>query len=170
VNVPGGYHVYGISNSFKLWWVTPLKVLGGNLVGILQPGIGYAHTSAGGRVQSLFAFNDLNFGVVLNWCGKTFSHFVEIDGFAPTGYNRKEDIVSTGTNYWSVAPMCGFTCLGDRDSPIPGLEVDGKVVYKFNMNNPATNYRSGQVLSLVYLVGQYVTEKIQIAVNGRYGY
>jgi hypothetical protein len=27
-NVPGGYHVYGLNNSFKFNWVTPLQVLG----------------------------------------------------------------------------------------------------------------------------------------------
>lgn len=169
-NVPGGYHVYGVNNSFKFNWVTPLKVLGGNLVGMVQPGIGYVHTSAAGRTQSVAAFSDFNFGIYLNWRGKTFSHFVGVESWAPTGHFRKEDIVATGTNYWSVMPMYGFTYLGDRDSPILGFEVSGKVIYEFSTNNPATNYRSGQILCFEYLSGQYLTEKLQIGVNGGYAY
>jgi hypothetical protein len=170
VNIPGGFHLYGISNSFKFNWVTKLQVLGGNLVTIVQPALGYVHTSAAGRTQSLVAFGDLNFGLALNWRWKTFSHFVDVEAWAPTGHYRKEDIVATGTNYWSIIPMYGFTYLGNRDSPIPGFEVSGKVIYEFNTNNPATNYRSGQILSFDYLVGQYLAEKLEIGVNGRYGY
>ena len=170
VNVPGGFHLYGISNSFKLIWVTKLKLLGGNLVGIVQPGMGYVHTSAAGRVQSRVGFNDFNFGAAIKWDWKTFHHYVEIDGWAPAGNYRKEDIANTGFNYWSLNPMYGFTYLGDRDSPIPGFEVSGKVIYLFNTNNPATNYRSGQEISFDYLVGQYLGEKLQIGVNGRYCY
>jgi hypothetical protein len=174
-DVPGGYHVYGINNSFKFNWVTPLKVLGGNVVGIIQPAFGYVHTSAAGRTQSVFSFSDLNFGIALNWRGKTFSHFVEVDSWAPTGHFRKEDIVATGTNSWSVMPMYGFTYLDfGLDAPIPGFEVSGKVIYEFSTNNPATNYRSGQILFTEFLVGQYLgyltrpLEKLEIAVNGGY--
>jgi hypothetical protein len=107
-NVPGGYHVYGINDSFKFNWVTPLKVLGGNVAGIIQPAFGYVHTRAAGRTQSVFSFSDLNFGMALNWRGETFFHYVEVDSWAPTGHFCKGDIVATGTNYWSVMPMCGL--------------------------------------------------------------
>ena len=33
VNVPGGFHLYGISNSFKFIWVPKIEVLGGDLYG-----------------------------------------------------------------------------------------------------------------------------------------
>ncbi len=58
----------------KFIWVTKLAVLGGNLVAIVQPGMGYVHTSAAGRIQSQVGFNDFNFGGAIKWDWKTFHH------------------------------------------------------------------------------------------------
>lgn len=154
MSVPGGFHVDGVSNSFRIMYVTKINVFGGNLGWFLTPAVVYQHMLSGGRRQSKTRVVDVNFGVVVKRDFKTFYHVIGTDVFAPTGAYDKDEVCNIGNNCWTLGPTYACTYSGDWDSPVPGFEVTARFAYYFRTRNTATDYKSGQDFCFDYLVGQ----------------
>ncbi len=77
------------------------------------------------------------------------------------------DPANLGRNYWSINPLYAVTYLGDKNSPLPGLELSAKFMYWVNTVNAATSYVSGQEFSADYLIG-YHMGKLAVGANGFY--
>ena len=175
--------------------VTKVSLLGGDLVvhGIIP--FGDVH----GSVQAVLpngstayapaypsertSLGDVEFGAGIAWHpSKTFHHVFAVDVVAPTGTYAASsaggssshtfivDHTSLGRNYWSFNPLWALTYLGDKDSPIPGLELSAKLMYWINTVNTATSYVSGQEFSADYLVGYHINKELAFGANGFFLY
>lgn len=162
-------------NAFRFLKVLNVKVLGGDLVwhGIVP--VGYQHISmSAGPVdmagQSKYGLGDITSGLGISWHpSKVFRNAAGLDIVAPTGSYSSDDSANIGRNYWSFNPVYVFTYIGDKDSPLPGFEVSGKLMYWLNTINTATSYTTGQEFSADYMVGQHLG-KWAFGINGHYLY
>jgi hypothetical protein len=80
------------------------------------------------------------------------------------------DPANLGRNYWSFDPIYCITYIGDKNSPIPGLELSSKFMYWVNTVNSATSYVSGQEFIADYTIGYHPSPKWGVGVNGYYRY
>ncbi len=68
-----------------------------------------------------------------------FHYYYEADVFAPGGSYSKTAVLNVGLHNWSLAPVAGFTYLGDKGK----TEISSRITYNFNNPNHATEYHSG---------------------------
>ena len=160
-----------VADSLRLVHVTKIEALGGNFIWhIIVPGMN-RHVSKGFDgvdlgAQSKTGLGDITVGAGIAWHPtKTFNCAAAIDVYAPTGAYRVGDMTNIGRNYWSIDPVFVFTYKGDKDSPLPGLEVSSKMMYWINTINTETSYTSGQEFSADYLIAQHV-KNWAFGVNG----
>ncbi|MGD0232790.1 MAG: transporter [Syntrophorhabdales bacterium] len=165
--------------------VTKIKVLGGDLIWHVIVPVGYQHVSLSafgeygpGSPSSKTGLGDIEPGMGIAWHCPTFSNVFAIDIVAPTGaYGSASgsgnsgrtyiaDPANLGRNYWSIDPLWAFTYLGDKTSPIPGLELSAKLMYWINTVNTATSYVSGQEFDADYLVAYHFGKNWALGANG----
>lgn len=75
----------------------------------------------------------------------TLFYSVGFDATLPTGHYDTDQLVSTGTNYYTFAPSVNATWI-----PNARVELTGTVNAEFNTTNPATHYLSGNDIDLDY--------------------
>jgi len=165
--------------------VTKCKVLGGDLVWHFILPVGYEHVSmtavngaalVGPSTQT--GLGDIEWGLGIGWHHSPTLHSVlAFDIVSPTGSYQNQtrtavgaDPANLGRNYWSFDPIYCITYIGDKNSPIPGLELSSKFMYWVNTVNSATSYVSGQEFIADYTVGYHPSPKWAIGVNGYYRY
>jgi hypothetical protein len=156
VVVPTGYKHVALSD------ITEANVLGPNShagLGDIETGVGIAWHC--GNFHNLFAFD---------WVMPTGEYSGDYAGRATSNRNFKPDPGNLGRNYWSFNPIWAFTYLGDKDSPIPGLELSAKLIYFVNTVNSETGYVSGQEFDVDYLAGYHINKDWAIGANGFFLY
>lgn len=105
---------------------------------------------------------DLSFSpIILGWHSPTYHHTVGLDTFLRTGSYDVNARVNTGRNYYQVAPFYAFTWL-----PTKNVDISAKIRMAFNSENHATNYRSGDELSLEFGGGYHFTQAFAAGLNG----
>jgi hypothetical protein len=169
--------------------VTKCKILGGDLVWHVILPVGYDHVSLqvntpGGSVygtgfpSSQTGLGDIEWGLGIGWHHSPTLHSVfAFDFVSPTGSYQNQsrtavgaDPANLGRNYWSFDPLYCITYIGDKNSPIPGLELSSKFMYWVNTVNTATSYVSGQEFIADYTVGYHPSPKWAVGLNGFYRY
>jgi hypothetical protein len=164
----GNLDLHLVLNAFRFVDVTKVKALGGDFVTHIIIPVVYEHVGAADQGKA--GVGDTEFGAGIAWHpSTTFHHVLALDAVAPTGQYEKTDPVNIGRNYWALDPIWAFTYLGDKDSPIPGLETSIKFMYWFNTPNQADDYRSGDEFSFDYLAG-YHFGAWGLGANGHYQY
>ncbi len=171
-----GFTLNVLVNAFRYVKVTNIKLFGGDVVWHIIVPVGYQKVSLDASpvvdigTQAKTGLGDIEPGIGISWHhSKTFHSIAAFDVVVPTGAYDKNDLSNLGRNYWSFDPLWAFTYIGDKDSPIPGLEVSAKLMYWFNTINTATSYTSGQEFSADYLIGQHIG-KWAFGINGHYLY
>ncbi|MGZ5552161.1 MAG: SphA family protein [Chthoniobacterales bacterium] len=113
------------------------------------------------REDSTTNFGDSLAGIILGWHSKHFHQMFGSEVFLPTGQFRASALTNTSRGYYAVGPSYWFTWY-----PIEQIEISAATIYLFNFENPDTNYRSGQELSMDYFVGYYLTKDWEAGISG----
>ncbi|AEA60154.1 SphA family protein [Burkholderia gladioli] len=93
----------------------------------------------------------------------TFFAYLTGDVGLPTGAYDVNRIANVGTNTYAFMPSLNATWF-----PTPDWELSGTALVEINSPNHATNYHSGSVASLDWLIGYSVTKQFQIGLQGFY--
>ncbi len=102
-----------------------------------------------GQSQSKQGLGDIIFGPALGFHHSEKLHSIlALDLIAPTGRYDRGDLANIGRNYWDIEPVLAISYIDPA-----GLNIDVKTMYDFNLENPATDYRSGQELHMDYAIG-----------------
>lgn len=94
---------------------------------------------------------------------KTFFAFFNPAFAVPSGGYSVDRLANTGLNTYAFLPSVSATWF-----PHPGWEISTTAVLEFNSRNPATNYHSGAVAVLDYVVGYSLTDKLQLGLQGSF--
>jgi hypothetical protein len=92
-----------------------------------------------------------------------FALFAPSDISIPTGSYSPTRLANPGVNYYGFIPNAGVTWF-----PRPGWELSAMAALQINTRNKDTDYTSGTIASLEYLVGFNVTKTLQLGVQGFY--
>lgn len=133
----------------RIVWVTPHKVLGGDLAfHTVLPLLNVSFKATGTRWRST-GLGDITFGPALGFHPSPSLHYVlALDLIAPTGRYSSGDPSSPGKNHWTVQPVFAISTM-----EAAGLNADLKLMYDINQRNGATQTRSGQALHADYALG-----------------
>jgi hypothetical protein len=130
-------------------WVTQTKVFGGQLA--FAASLPYLHIDAEvlGMKNHRSGPGDI---VVSTSLGYHLSEKIHTNlGFnvlAPTGTYTAGALVNLGRNYWNITPSFAISYVQAK-----GVNADFKVMYDYNLENPAIHYQSGQELHMDYALG-----------------
>lgn len=92
-------------------------------------------------------FTDLTISpVFLGWQKGRLHYSAGVDISVPVGGYSANRIANLGFNYWTIRPVGSFSYFGKS-----GWEVGARVMYDFNFENPATDYKSGNALHADYV-------------------
>ena len=97
----------------------------------------------------------------LAWKGEGFNQSAGLEIVAPLGAYDMNARVNTGRNYWQFAPAYALTYRPSADT-VWGL----KLRYGMNTTNKATNYRSGDELTVEYSAGYKLTSTTAFGLQG----
>jgi hypothetical protein len=89
--------------------------------------------------------------VILAWHKPPFHWVSGVDVYVPVGTYDKDDLANVGRNYWTFEPVAAVTYLDQQ-----GLELSAKCMYDFNLENPDTDYESGQELHVDFAAAWHV--------------
>lgn len=152
------------ADSFGGFYITPLKVFGGNYAaGVAIPfmwnTVSAQVTLPGGgtvsRKDSANGLGDVEFWpVAISWGPLSNDLHVTFYGgiFAPTGDFQLNRLANQGLGYWTFEPGVMVSYLGQQN----GFEASAYIGYDINTENPDTDYRSGQVFHLDATVAQHL--------------
>jgi hypothetical protein len=155
-----------VCNAFRFLYVSNIKVLDADLAFHLILPILYMNADISLPVAHLSdsstGFGDTTFGPALGWHSKNWHLIAALDVNAPTGDHDLEEVALLGRNYWDVEPVLAVTYLSDC-----GFEISAKFMYDFNLENPDTDYTSGQEFHFDYLIGQHIGDW-NVGINGAF--
>ncbi len=150
----------------SLTYVTPLKILGGTYAVNVTPTVMQMDVNVGVGLPSVIlpvgpgiptgpisitrgdttvAQGDTVFSpLILGWQEGNFYWNFALFGFAPTGEYSKNELANTSLNHWAVMPRLAASYF----NPKTGFQVSGAAIYSWNFENPATDYKTGEILNL----------------------
>ena len=133
----------------RLIWVTPKKVLGGDLALHTIVPLVNLDVEAGNRSQSKTGLGDITVGAALGYHHSDKLHSIAaLDVYLPTGRYDKNDLANIGTNHYAVEPVYAVSYVQPK-----GFVADAKMGYIFNQRNKDTDYTSGDELHADYSAG-----------------
>jgi hypothetical protein len=100
-------------------------------------------------------------GIILGWHGKRLHQMFGPEFFLPTGRFSSNRLTVTGRGYYAIGPSYWFSWF-----PIDEIEVSGALIYLINLENPETNYDSGNEISFDYNLGYFLTRDWEIGASG----
>jgi hypothetical protein len=150
----------------SLTYVTPLKILGGTYAVNVTPTVMQMDVNVGIGLPSVIlpvgpgiatgpinitrgdttvAQGDTVFSpLILGWQEGNFYWNFAVFGFAPTGEYSRHELANTSLNHWAVMPRLAASYF----NPKTGFQISGAAVYSWNFENPATDYKTGEILNL----------------------
>lgn len=148
----------------RLIWVSEQQLFGGNLAfAALFPFVDLK-VEVNGQSQSKKGLGDIIFGPALGFHHSDKLHSIfALDFIAPSGEYDRGDLANIGRNYWTVEPVWAISYVDPA-----GLNASVKLMYDFNQENPATDYRSGQEFHFDYAVGWGLGNGWVLGVGGYY--
>ena len=151
------------ANTFRFVHVTDKKILGGFWgVHALLPLLHVNIETPGGRDHKTGIGDLIVDPFILSWHFKNWHCATGIDIFIPIGNHDIDDLANTSRNFWTFEPAFAFTYLSDS-----GFEVSSKFMYDFNVENPDTDYKSGQEFHFDYTIGKHF-KNIAVGIGGFY--
>lgn len=160
-----------ILNVFGATVVTPYRILGGNLgfavrIAGSHPSIDRTVTRLNGRTTasgSLSGLNDMAISpFVIGWHAGNLHWNIATTVFVPVGRYDAARLANTGKNTWAWAPQAAVTYLDLK----AGWEMSGAAGYIVSGENPATRYRSGDVVHVDAAWSRRVAPQAWLGVAG----
>ncbi|NQD93716.1 hypothetical protein HP532_13775 [Pseudomonas sp. CrR25] len=147
--LPIDFRVRANAIAPRLIWVTEQQLFGGQLAfAALVPFVDL-EVEVNGQSQRKQGLGDIIFGPALGFHHSDKLHsVVALDFIAPTGEYDRGDLANIGRNYWTIEPVLAISHVDPA-----GLNASIKLMYDFNLENSATDYRSGQEFHFDYAVG-----------------
>jgi len=97
----------------------------------------------------------------LAWKGEGLNQSASLEIVAPLGAYDANARVNTGRNYWQFAPAYALTY-----RPSSETAIGVKLRYGINTENKATDYRSGNELTVEYSVGYRLSSATTLGLQG----
>lgn len=139
-----------LAEVVRLIHVTETRILGGFWAMHVFIPVMYQDVTVPGRSDTKTALGDIIVDpFILSWHSKNWHAAAGVDIFVPSGSYDVDDLANVSRGYWTIEPVLACTYLGDG-----GLDVSAKLMYDFNLENPDTDYTSGQEFHADYLVAQ----------------
>ena len=133
----------------RLIWVSDYSLFGASVALHAIVPLVDLKVELNGQSQSKQGLGDIIFGPALGFHhSEKFHSILALDMIAPSGRYDRDDLANTGRNYWVIEPVYAMSYIDPN-----GLNLDAKLMYDFNRENPATDYRSGQEFHVDYALG-----------------
>ncbi|MGR8981446.1 MAG: SphA family protein [Gammaproteobacteria bacterium] len=137
------------------------KILGGNYIVGIYPGLAAAKDNSNGNNKGRFGLYDAYLiPVALNWQWGNLTALAFEGIVAPTGYYEK-GALNAGRNIWTFDHVLSLTWQLPSDN-----ELSMTLGYMNNLKNPATGYRSGDEFHFDYMLGHYIKPELAVGVTG----
>ena len=168
--LPGGARVNSFAQLHQFYYLTGLKVLGGNLAfDALVPVVAItADGSLNGApvTANTAGFGDGMLGLALHWdqgslLGRPLFQRVESDVTMPTGGYDRNKSANPGSNLWTLDSYYSFVWLF-----ADGWETSLRLWYAFHSENDQTRVRPGQRLHLNYALSRQVLARVRLGAAG----
>ena len=91
----------------------------------------------------------------------TVFSYLGLDITVPSGAYSASRVANLGRNVFAFVPNFNLTVFPRRD-----IEATLSINVEFDTKNQSTNYQSGNVASLEYLLGYSITPKFQVGIQG----
>ena len=143
------FHVDAEVEAPRLFFVTPIKIFGGNFdFDVIQP-IEREHVRIGGSESTNFGLGDTIFDpAALNWHLGRWHLVSALRVFTPDGQYRTSDIANLSQNHWALAYVQGITYYQPG-----GFEASALSFVTHNFQDPTTRYTSGRSAQFDYFTG-----------------
>ena len=143
-------------------WVTPYRMLGGNLVvHSILPLVDVTVDQAGAS-QHKTGFGDVTVGTAIatHYSPQLYTAF-GVDFLLPTGDYNQNNLANLGRNYLSIQPMYALSYVKPT-----GFNGDFKLTFNLNQKNSATQYKSGNEVFVDYDAGYGLGNGWVVGVGG----
>lgn len=163
----GAFAYYGLTTGM---WVTPEKVIGGNLAFTATLVTGTKDVSATavlGPLSKTLSDDEWNFGdpvfsAILGWHdGKWHSNIYSMVN-VPIGQWDHGNLANIGFNRWAIDSGGAVTYL----DPATGHEVSVAMGITYNFENPTTNYKTGTEFHVEVALVQHLSKQLAIGIAG----
>jgi hypothetical protein len=156
-------HVAAVSIRLKHNW--GYKFLGGYVGSEVAVPVVYQNMRIGSLTDSRFSLtNTLLTPIAVYYKKGPFFYYYAVDVQTPGSGYAKANLVNIGQNYWSAAPVFGFTVLPNKGR----TELSDRSMYYVNDTDASTNYHSGNIFITEFSASQSVTRKIALGVGGSF--
>ncbi len=147
--LPVDFRVRANAITPRLIWVSDYSLFGASVALHAIVPLVDLKVELNGQSQSKQGLGDIIFGPALGFHhSEKFHSILALDMIAPSGRYDRDDLANIGRNYWVIEPVYAMSYIDPN-----GLNLDAKLMYDFNRENPATDYRSGQEFHFDYAVG-----------------
>jgi hypothetical protein len=99
--------------------------------------------------------------IILGWHLGDYHQTIGVDTHLADGTYDPMQRVNLGRNYYQIAPFFAFTWFVFKN-----FDIDAKVRYGFNTRNKATDYQSGDELTIEFSAGYRPFSNLQLGLNG----
>jgi hypothetical protein len=162
--LPMDFRVRANAITPRLIWVSDYTLFGASVALHAIVPLVDLKVELNGQSQNKQGLGDVIFGPALGFHhSEKFHSILALDMIAPTGRYDRGDLANTGRNYWVIEPVYAMSYVDPN-----GFNLDAKVMYDFNRENPATDYRSGQEFHVDYAVGWGLGNGWVLGVGGYY--
>jgi hypothetical protein len=158
-------------------WVTPAKILGGDLAFSLTSSVGDPRVNASLLVNSP-RFGPIGFNATddntrmsdffvqsfIGWQVANFHWQLGISGIVPSGSYVAGELSNASLNRPGVDVFGTFTWL----DPAIGWDLSTAVGFTFNQTNTATDYKTGDEFHLEWAATKYLSKQFTIGLVGYY--
>ena len=159
-------------------WVTPAKILGGDLAfSATIPTFGAPRVNAGLLVNSprfgpigvnviddKTNLSDFQVGSFLGWHSGNFHWQLGVSGVIPSGSYVAGQLSNASLNRPAIDTFGTLTWL----DPATGWDLSAAVGVTFNQRNTATDYQSGDEFHLEWAATKYLTKEFTLGLVGYY--
>jgi hypothetical protein len=143
--------------------VTKYQFLGASWAQHIFVPVTYLDVNTPGGSDEAFGLGDIIVDpFILAWHKPPFHWVVGLDTYVPIGKYDENDIANISRNYWTFEPVAALTYLSTA-----GLELSAKVMYDINLENPDTDYESGDEFHTDF-VAAYHMNNLALGVGGYY--
>lgn len=167
----GDFKLNATANVSRFVYVSDTKLFGANWGGHILVPIATVDGKLTINPGPGTVFNERDSGlgditvnpIILSWHSKNLHQVFGLDITLPTGGYDSSKSVNVGRNYYTFEAIYGATYLSDE-----GFETSGKFMYDVNMENRATNYKSGDEFHFDYTLGKHIGKELAVGVGGYY--
>jgi hypothetical protein len=160
-----------VANAFVPAYISELEILGAQFWAAVGIPVLYvesdATVEAGGITRPILDGSNSGLGDMylvpfgLDWKLEDLDILLYLGINTPVGEYDVNNDVNLGLNYWAFDPNVGITWTLPEN-----FELNLNLGYLFNLENTATDYKSGNAIHLDYTIGYKVTKRFEVGLTG----